>query len=576
MKRIRFCLAAVLIAAAALFALGAQAGTFTTSVDGSVMTASGYGTVTVADAADWAAELLSHPQVTALEIVNQSDTKTVTAIDSHAFDCLNTQPEVLAKLDVISVPDTVVRIGELAFRGCGFSGFHLPSELEELVYGAFAYCKKLTQIAIPRGVQLIPGECFTDCTSLTALTIPDSVTEIRANAFCNCPKLKTVYFLGSHEKWLYLITHGLVPTGNDCLTSSALNVVCVANACGDSARWSMYGTRLVITGEGAIWSYYNDDPPTDWSAATEIAIDEGITSIGYSPFSGLKKLKKVSLPSTLMGIGSYAFYGCSALTTVNLPDQVGYIGSCAFGDCDSLTAVRLPVGLQFLGSGAFNGCAALTDVTVASGNPYIRVRDGMLLQSGGSDLSGVLQTAPSVLHIPDTVTSIDNLAFVGCTGLSEAYFPDSWKPETGFGNQLELWDIYFPANAWAWCSQNSTADDYFTITGHARVRYLTECDLLDLPGDTEAIEEEAFEGTHFERVVIPYGVTEIPSRAFADMGFLTKIVLPSSIRYIADDAFDGVHPLTVVIRDYLDYECGAVLDRLGIFTLVVFDPSVSE
>ena len=60
-----------------------------------------------------------------------------------------------------------------------------------------------------------------------------------------------------------------------------------------------------------------------------------------------------------------------------------------------------------------------------------------------------------------------------------------------------------------------------------------------LPGDLRTIEEEAFAGdTSLDEVVVPEGVQRIKSRAFADSS-LKAISLPSTLRSLADDAFDG-------------------------------------
>ena len=60
-----------------------------------------------------------------------------------------------------------------------------------------------------------------------------------------------------------------------------------------------------------------------------------------------------------------------------------------------------------------------------------------------------------------------------------------------------------------------------------------------LPGDLRTIEEEAFAGdTSLDEVVVPEGVQRIRSRAFADSS-LKAISLPSTLRSLADDAFDG-------------------------------------
>ena len=68
---------------------------------------------------------------------------------------------------------------------------------------------------------------------------------------------------------------------------------------------------------------------------------------------------------------------------------------------------------------------------------------------------------------------------------------------------------------------------------------------LDLPVGLRSIEAEAFMGdTSLERVVVPAGTESIGERAFAGSG-LREIVLPETLRQIADDAFAGCEGLRV-------------------------------
>ncbi len=70
-----------------------------------------------------------------------------------------------------------------------------------------------------------------------------------------------------------------------------------------------------------------------------------------------------------------------------------------------------------------------------------------------------------------------------------------------------------------------------------------------LPLKLQIIEEEAFYADRsIERVVLQEGASEIRSRAFAQSG-LIEIVLPSSLRYIAADAFEGCKGLKAVVID---------------------------
>ncbi len=66
-------------------------------------------------------------------------------------------------------------------------------------------------------------------------------------------------------------------------------------------------------------------------------------------------------------------------------------------------------------------------------------------------------------------------------------------------------------------------------------------DVLKLPSKLEIIEEYAFFGDKaLDTVELPYGATRIESQAFAQSG-VSRITLPDTISYIAQNAFDGTN-----------------------------------
>ena len=73
-------------------------------------------------------------------------------------------------------------------------------------------------------------------------------------------------------------------------------------------------------------------------------------------------------------------------------------------------------------------------------------------------------------------------------------------------------------------------------------------DTAVLPADLAVVEEEAFFGSSLTELLLPEGVREIHARAFAEND-LTAVDLPSSLTYIADDAFDGPEKLTVTAEE---------------------------
>ena len=73
--------------------------------------------------------------------------------------------------------------------------------------------------------------------------------------------------------------------------------------------------------------------------------------------------------------------------------------------------------------------------------------------------------------------------------------------------------------------------------------HVTTMYTMYLPPNLTVVDDEAFVGDRFPRVVASDGLTTIGSRAFADNRALRLVELPASVTTIADDAFEGCNEL---------------------------------
>ena len=127
--------------------------------------------------------------------------------------------------------------------------------------------------------------------------------------------------------------------------------------------------------------------------------------------------------SQLTTIAYIAFSGCSSLTSIEIPNSVTTIGNFAFEDCLSLTSIEIPNTVTSIGCSVFSGCLNLTSMVVEEGNPVYDSRDNS---------NAIIETATNTLIsgyeytiIPNSVTSIGNSAFSGCSSLTNIEIPNS-------------------------------------------------------------------------------------------------------------------------------------------------------
>ena len=144
------------------------------------------------------------------------------------------------------------------------------------------------------------------------------------------------------------------------LCSIALHANVVTGTCGDNLTWSYDTETKALTIEGIGDMSYNEVP---WGQVKgdilSVSLPEGLTSIGWSAFSGCSSLTSITLPNSVTSIGFEAIGYCSSLTSVTLGNSVTSIGNDAFYGC-YLTSITIPNSVTSIGRYAFADCAQVT------------------------------------------------------------------------------------------------------------------------------------------------------------------------------------------------------------------------
>ena len=99
------------------------------------------------------------------------------------------------------------------------------------------------------------------------------------------------------------------------------------------------------------------------------------------------------------------------LNTYNIKDGTKVICDEAFSDCESLTLIHLPESVTSIGAHAFHSCESLTSIHLPESVTSI----------GAHAFYGC--TSLTSIHLPESVNSIGNAAFFGCKSLISTYIP---------------------------------------------------------------------------------------------------------------------------------------------------------
>jgi len=436
--------------------------------------------------------------------------------------------------------------------------------------------REITELVIPDNITEIKQYTFNRCPNITSVTIGKLVTKISDTAFWNFTDLTSVIVANENSKYDSRdCCNAIIESSTNALIFGCKNTI-IPNSIttiGRNAFKGCFDLKEVTIPSSVIT--IDDRAFYDCDGLKEVTIPDAVTTIGDRAFYDCDSLSLVTIGSSVISIGQGAFispelsvvnfnaknctkigeyaYNSSifysafgnSLEVLNIGNEVEYIPCNAFYECEYLTSASIGKSVTHIGEGAFKGCNSLTEVNIVDLSAWCKIQfDGyytnplslaffdynydwdIKLKLNGNEIKDLV--------IPNDVTSIASMAFLGYRSLASVTIPNSvaaigdYAFEDCFCSDVNISDLS------AWCKiEFGEASNPLYYAEHL---YLNGVEVKDL--------------------VIPNEVAEIKQYAFEGYDGLTSVVIPSSVIEIGDHAFDDCNLESVISYCETPPTCG--------------------
>ena len=462
---------------------------------------------------------------------------------------INTGVFAGSKITKVTVPSSITKLEANAFNGCTL--------LKEAVVGCntsqngiFSGCTALTKVTFKEGVTTLTGKCFDGCTALETIELPKSLETITGNVIMTCTGLKNIVL--AEDGIFKLKDNMLIKNETEIslsITSAITGELVIPEGIktiGDAAFSGAEITSVKFAdtveelGEDAFYNCKNLKTVT-------FGTSDKLTTIGAYAFQATA-IESIVIPNSVVKMEKYVFGECASLKSVTLPDTLTDVGEKQFIKCTSLEEAVLPCSAL---TSMFEGCTALKKVTFKEGATEI----------GSNAFKGC--TALETVNLAASIETINSTAFSGCTAIKNIVIPDgsSWKAVNGLLIKDNV--VYM-----ALCIEADVViPEGVTQIADGAFQNNTIINTVKLPSTLESIGKYAFKKSSLTKVTIPGSVKTMGTQVFdnskikeavlekgavlseymfSQCADLTKVVLPEGLTEIPSNCFYRCQRLTEI------------------------------
>ena len=281
-------------------------------------------------------------------------------------------------LTEINIPDNVSTIEDYAFyNNEKLQQVTFGSNLKSVGFESFAYCRPLSKIELPEGVEEVKGKAFYECSN-EYIYLPSTLKHIGEDAFYrngnNFPQ-KVDVFIPDIDDWLEID--------------------------------------------------FDDENSNPVNAKR----NESNLYVNHS------MIKSLIIPQGHTSIKNYAFVGCTSIQDVTIGHQVTTIGISAFKDCSNLTKVKIGDNVSTISMYAFSDCWKLD--TIYIGKNVTEIQQEAFFNIRANEVHCLSTTPPSIIaHNQFNRINKETAKLYVPKGTYQAYYLSNWG--TIFTNIIEM------------------------------------------------------------------------------------------------------------------------------------------
>lgn len=311
-------------------------------------------------------------------------------------------------INISSISDNALFYGE------GITSVDIPNTVTSIGSSAFEHCKSLKSVTLPNSITRIGDHAFSRCTSLTSINIPDGVQTLWAT-FRDCSSLESIFIPESVR-----VLRNSVFEGCTGLKSIAVE----AETPPTTGLWCFEGVDKsipVYVPNSAMDAYKSADGWKDFTNFQELYITGTQGDLKWDFYQETKLLTFSSVDPDSEPVEMPDYYNDETpwieLTTQALSVKfvnISHIGDYALYSLPSLiTSIDIPNTVTSIGNSAFSGCTSLESLTLPNS-----------VTSIGQRAFASCRKLTSI-RIPNGVTRLPDETFVHCASLKSVTIPAS-------------------------------------------------------------------------------------------------------------------------------------------------------